>query len=210
MGQKEPTVWNKEAETAFQRWKGCMEILPTFTAPDHNESLFLHLTTPSDGISAILLAERRNIYIPIYFGNRALKGIEQNYTNTERLILALVNAARCLRKSRRIAKWALELEEHNIEYRKEDFADGQIPTSVFSEPNQVSASTKKVLFRAKRKNKLLSISSKAIGTTADQSSTKSLRSEEGIEASNLFALEDSEPPAHRNMKASGTWGITDV
>ncbi|PWA57098.1 hypothetical protein CTI12_AA411330 [Artemisia annua] len=225
--------WSKEAETTFQRWKGCMEILPTFTAPDHNEALFLHLATPSDGISAILLPERRKIYIPIYFANRTLQGIEQNYTDTERLILALVNAARCLRKyfqehpirvltdkpikrmlsnpymSRRITKWALELEEHNIEYQKEDFADGQMPTSVFSAPNQVSMSTKKELLGAKRKNKLLSSGSKAVGMTADQSSTKSLRSDEGIEAPNIFAPEDSEPPAHRTMKVSGNSALTE-
>ncbi|PWA61631.1 hypothetical protein CTI12_AA371240 [Artemisia annua] len=209
-----------------------MEIMPTFTAPYHDKTLFLHLTTPFDGISTILLAERRKIYIPIYFANRALKGIEQNYTNTERLILALVNAARCLRnyfqehpirvltdkpikwmlsnryRSRRIAKWALKLEEHNIKYRKEDFVDGQIQTSVFSAPNQVSTSTNKELLREKRKNKLLSSGSKAVGMTANQSYTKSLRSDEGIEAPNLFAPEDLKPPAHRNMKVSGNSALT--
>lgn len=60
-----------------------MEILPTFTIPDHNEALFLHLATPPGGISAILLAERRKIYIPIYFANRTLQEIEQNDTKTK-------------------------------------------------------------------------------------------------------------------------------
>ncbi|PWA82688.1 hypothetical protein CTI12_AA046040 [Artemisia annua] len=187
-----------EAEAAFQRWKGCMEILPTFTAPADNEALFLQLTTPFDGINAILLAERRKIYIPIYFASRALQGIEQNYTNTERLILALVNAARRLRKyfrehpikvltdkpiermlsnpyrSRRIAKWTIELEEHDIEYQNEDFADGQTPTNVSSEPGQVSASPKNEFFRAKRESRLISSGSKAVIKVADQSSIKSL------------------------------------
>ncbi|PWA51916.1 reverse transcriptase domain-containing protein [Artemisia annua] len=190
--------WSKEAESAFQRWKECMEILPTFTVPDHNEALFLHLATPSGGISAILLAERRRVYIPIYSANRTLQEIEQNYTKTERLILALVNAARCLRKyfqehtirvltdkpirrtlshpnrSRRIVKWALELEEHHIEYQKEDFAGGQITTSVLSAPNQSSTSTKKEFLGGKRTNKILSGRSKVVGIAADQSSTKSL------------------------------------
>ncbi|PWA34813.1 reverse transcriptase domain-containing protein [Artemisia annua] len=192
--------WRMEAEAAFQRWKRCMEILPTFTAPADNEALFLHLTTPFDGISAILLAERRKIYIPIYFVSRALQGIEHNYTNIERLILALVNAARRLRKSTRIAKWAIDLEEHDIEYQNEDFADGQTLTNVSSQPGQVSASPKKEFFRAKRKSRLLSSGSKAIIKAADQSSTKSLRSVEGLDAHNLFAPEDSESSAHQNMK----------
>ncbi|PWA69409.1 reverse transcriptase domain-containing protein [Artemisia annua] len=190
--------WSKEAETAFQRWKECMEILPTFTIPNHNEALFLHLVTPSGGISAILLTERRRVYIPIYSANRTLQEIEQDYTKIERLILALVNAARCLRKyfqehtirvltykairrtlshpnrSRRIVKWALELEEHHIEYQKEDFAGGQITTSVLTAPNQSSSSTKKEFLGGKRTNKILSGRSKAVGIAADQSSTKSL------------------------------------
>ncbi|PWA55761.1 reverse transcriptase domain-containing protein [Artemisia annua] len=205
--------WSKEAEAAFQRWKECMEILPTFTVPDKNEALFLHLATPSGGISAILLAKRRGIYIPIYFANRTLHEIEQTYTKTERLILALVNAARCLRKYfqehpirvltdkpiRRILS-----HPNSIEYQKEDLADGQMPTSVLSASNQISTSTKKELHGTKGTNKILSGGSKEVGITADQSSTKSLRSGEGREAPNLFVPEESEPPARRNMKVSGS------
>ncbi|PWA55545.1 reverse transcriptase domain-containing protein [Artemisia annua] len=208
-----------------------MEILPTFTVLDRSEVLFLHLATPSDGIGATLLAKRRGIYIPIFFSNRTLQEIEKTYTGTERLILALVNVARCLRKyfqehpirvltdkpirrilshpnrSWRIVKWAPELEEHSIEYQKEDLTDGQMPTSVLSTPNQISAYTKKELHRTKRTNKILSGGPKADGTTADQSFTKSLRPGEDREAPNLFVPDESEPPARRNMKASGKSSI---
>lgn len=102
------------------------------------------------------LAERRKIQIPIYFASRALKGIEQNYTKTERIILALVNVVRRLQKhfqghpirvltdrpikrmlsnpdrTQRIAKWAIELGEHDSEYHDENFLNGQTPTSVSS------------------------------------------------------------------------------
>ena len=63
-------------------------------------------------------------------------------------------------RSRRIAKWAIELEEHDIEYQDDVFADGQTPTNVFSEPGLVSASPKKEFFRAKRESRLISSSSK--------------------------------------------------
>lgn len=53
-----------------------MEILPTVTAPAKGEILFLHLATPFDGVSAILLAERRKVQIPIYFTRRVLQGAE--------------------------------------------------------------------------------------------------------------------------------------
>jgi hypothetical protein len=51
-------------------------------------------------------------------------------------------------------------------------------------------------------NKILSDGSKAVGIAADQSSTKSLRSDEGVEAPNFFP-EGSKPPACRNMKVPG-------
>ncbi|PWA55772.1 reverse transcriptase domain-containing protein [Artemisia annua] len=197
------------ADAPFQRWKECMEILPTFTVPDRGEALFLHLATPSGGISVTLLAKRIGIYIPIYFSNRTLQEIERTYTRTERLILALVNAARCLRKyfqehpmrvltnkpirrilsqpdrSRRIVKWALELEEYSIEYQKEDLTDGQMPISVLSTPNQV------------------------VRITTNQSFIKSLRSGENGEAPNLFVPDKSEPPTYRNMKVSEKEALKD-
>ena len=132
-----------EAEEAFQQCKECMELLPAIRAPVKGETLLLHLATPLNGISSILLAERRKTQIPIYFASRVLQGPEQNYMESEKLILALIHAARRLRRyykdhpireltnrpiervllnpdrSRRTAKWEDELEEHNIEYGKE-------------------------------------------------------------------------------------------
>ncbi|PWA48517.1 reverse transcriptase domain-containing protein [Artemisia annua] len=229
MGTRKATFqWSKEAEAAFQRWKECMEILPTFTVPDHSEALFLHLATPSGEVSAVLLAKRRGIYIPIYSANRTLQEIELSYTKVERLILTLVNAARYLRKyfqehpirvlmdkpirrilshpnkSRRIAKWALELGEYSIEYQKEDLAEGQAPTNVLSKSNQTSTSTKKELHRTRRTNKILSGGSKTARITKDQSSSKSLRQGEDKDAPNLFVPEEPKPPARQDMKVSGS------
>ena len=56
------------------------------------EMLFLHLATPFDGISVILTGERRMVQIPMYFSRRVLQEVEHNYTDMEKLILALVHA----------------------------------------------------------------------------------------------------------------------
>ncbi|PWA67754.1 reverse transcriptase domain-containing protein [Artemisia annua] len=189
MGNRKATFrWSKEAEAALQRWKECMEILPTFTVPDHSEALFLHLATPSGEVSAVLLVKRRGIYIPIYSANRTLQEIELSYTKAEILILTL----------------ALELGEYSIEYRKEDLAEGQAPTNVLSKLNQTSTSTKKELHRTRRTNKILSGGSKTARITKDQSSTKSLRQGEDKDAPNLFVPEEPEPPARQDMKVSGS------
>ncbi|PWA62248.1 reverse transcriptase domain-containing protein [Artemisia annua] len=88
--------WNKEAETSFQRWKNCMEILPTVMPPTRGEMLFLHIAASPDEIGAMLFAERRRIKIPIYFVSRALPDVEQSYAASEKLILALIHATRHL------------------------------------------------------------------------------------------------------------------
>ncbi|GJX59515.1 reverse transcriptase domain-containing protein [Tanacetum coccineum] len=56
---------------------------------------------------------------------RVLQGAELNYLGLEKLILALVHATR--RLQRRIAKWAIKLREHDIEFKGRDSVKGQIP-----------------------------------------------------------------------------------
>ncbi|PWA43004.1 reverse transcriptase domain-containing protein [Artemisia annua] len=82
--------WNREAKTSFQRWKNCMDILPTVMPPTRGEVLFLHIAVSSDEIGAMLFADRRGIQIPIYFVSRALPDIEKSYAASEKLILALI------------------------------------------------------------------------------------------------------------------------
>ncbi|PWA49469.1 reverse transcriptase domain, Ribonuclease H-like domain protein [Artemisia annua] len=87
-----------EAETSFQRWKGCMETVPMVMPPTRGEALFLHIAASSDEIGAMLFAEQRRIQIPIYFVRRTLPDVEQSYAASEKLILALIHATRRLRR----------------------------------------------------------------------------------------------------------------
>ncbi|GJR48122.1 reverse transcriptase domain-containing protein [Tanacetum coccineum] len=88
--------------------------------------------------------ERDKRLVPIYFVSRVLQGAELNYPGLEKLILALVHAARRLRryfqahliwvltdkpikqtfakpeKSGRITKWVIELGEHEIKFKDRD------------------------------------------------------------------------------------------
>ena len=103
----------------------------------------------------------------MYFVSRALLQTEKNYPILEKLVLALVHAARRLRryfqahtievlstypvrqillkpeKSGRLAKWAIELGEHEIEYRPRNGIKGQALADFLSELPDESLETAK-------------------------------------------------------------------
>ncbi|PWA97176.1 hypothetical protein CTI12_AA031470 [Artemisia annua] len=117
--------------------------------PTRGEVLFLHIAVSSDEIGAMLFADRRGIQIPIYFISKALPDVEQSYAASKKLILAMVHATRRLRRyfkdhpirvltdkpveraflnpdrTRRVIKWAKELEEYDIEYGENNLFEGQ-------------------------------------------------------------------------------------
>ncbi|GJT60423.1 reverse transcriptase domain-containing protein [Tanacetum coccineum] len=110
----------------------------------------MYLATSEEIVSAVLMAERGKTQIPVYFVSRTLHGAELRYPKLEKLILALVYAVRKLqryfqahpiqvlndkpikqilakpKKSGRIAKWAIELREHEIEFKGRNSTKGQI------------------------------------------------------------------------------------
>ena len=95
---KKTFQWSVEAEAAFQQLKEFMETLPTLIAPINGEVLYMYIAASHESISAVLLAEREKKQVPIYFVSRVLQGAEINYPDLEKLVLALVHAARRLQK----------------------------------------------------------------------------------------------------------------
>ncbi|GJZ92099.1 reverse transcriptase domain-containing protein [Tanacetum coccineum] len=106
---------------------------------------------------------------PVYFVSRALQGPKLNYTSMERLVLALVFAAKRLRRyfqahpiavitdqpikqiisrpdvAGRLQKWSVILEEHNITYRPRTSMKGQILADfLIGKPNEAPQDTSMV------------------------------------------------------------------
>ncbi|GJX50761.1 reverse transcriptase domain-containing protein [Tanacetum coccineum] len=120
--------WTKEADEAFGRMKECLKSLPKMVIPTKRETLTMYLATS-----------------------------EEIYPELEKLILALVYAARKLwryfqahliqvlsdksikqilakpEKSGRIAKWAIKLGEYEIEFRGRNSIKGQILADFLAE-----------------------------------------------------------------------------
>lgn len=113
------------------------------------EQLYLYVAATANAISGVLIREEDRVQKLVYFVSRALHGPEVRYTAMEKLVLALVHAARRLRPyfqahpicvltnqnirgvlqkpdtSGRLMKWAIELGEHEIEYRPRTAIKGQ-------------------------------------------------------------------------------------
>ncbi|GJT86705.1 reverse transcriptase domain-containing protein [Tanacetum coccineum] len=147
---KKMVPWTSDAEETFQNIKEFIKTLPMLMTPIKGEALVMYLAASMESISSVLLAKIGKRQFPIYFISRTLEGADLDYLELEKLILALVNVARRLRrffqahpiriltnkpikqflarpeKSGRIAKWAIELGEHDIEFRGCYFVKGQI------------------------------------------------------------------------------------
>ncbi|GJR33683.1 hypothetical protein Tco_1209367, partial [Tanacetum coccineum] len=73
------------------------------------------------------MAERRKKQVLVYFISRTLHGAGLEYLELEKLILALIYAILTrLEKLRCITTWAIELGEHEIEFRGRNSIKGHI------------------------------------------------------------------------------------
>jgi ribonuclease HI len=142
--------WTNEAEEAFQQLKHHLASLPKLVAPRPGEELIMYLSATHGAVSAVLLTDRDSVQTPIYFVSKALKKTEVNYSAMEKLVLALVFAAKRLRRyfqahpiavitdqpikqviskpdaSGRLQKWSVMLNEYNILYRPRTAIKGQV------------------------------------------------------------------------------------
>ncbi|XP_071709259.1 uncharacterized protein [Rutidosis leptorrhynchoides] len=102
--------WILEAENAFQEMKTLIKTLPTLTAPVPGETLTVYLAASTEAISSVLVTERDETHMPVYFVNKVLQHGEVNYNPVEKLVLSKPEI------SGRIPKWEIELGEHEISY----------------------------------------------------------------------------------------------
>ncbi|GJT61781.1 reverse transcriptase domain-containing protein, partial [Tanacetum coccineum] len=90
--------WTPEAEQAFKQLKQHLAKLPMLVVPKPKEELIIYLSASYGAISAVLMTERDTVQTQVYFVIRALQAPELNYTPMEKLVLALVCAAKRLRR----------------------------------------------------------------------------------------------------------------
>nr|GEW23082.1 reverse transcriptase domain-containing protein [Tanacetum cinerariifolium] len=90
--------WTPDAEHAFKQLKQHLAELPMLVASKPKEELIMYLTAFYRVISAVLMTKKDIVQTPVYFVSRALQAPKLKYTPMEKLVLALVCAAKTLRR----------------------------------------------------------------------------------------------------------------
>ncbi|GKE28561.1 reverse transcriptase domain-containing protein, partial [Tanacetum coccineum] len=90
--------WTTEAEEAFQAMKKLITELAILTDPKKGEELMVYLSAANEAVSVVLVVERDGRQAPIHYVSRTLQGAKINYPPMEKLVLALVHAARRMRR----------------------------------------------------------------------------------------------------------------
>ena len=147
---KKAFQWDEKCEEAFTALKTYLSSPPILVSPVEGELLTLYLAVSNFSTSAVLVRDRERVQHPVYYCSRALRGVEEKYPRMEKLILALVTAARKLRPYfqahtievpteypmkqvlhkpevfGRLMKWAIELSEFDIRYKPKTAIKGQV------------------------------------------------------------------------------------
>ena len=138
---KKAFQWDTKCEEAFSALKTYLSSPPILVSPIEGELLTLYLAVSDFSTSAVLVRDKERVQHPVYYCSRDLRRAEEGYPRMEKLILALVTAARKLRPyfqahtievpmefpmkqvlhkpetSGRLMKWAIELSEFEIRYK---------------------------------------------------------------------------------------------
>ena len=154
--------WSVECEQSFKELKEYLGRPPLLSKPRDGESLILYVAVFEGAVNMALLWEEDRAQQPIYYTSKFLLDVETRYPDMEKLALALIVAARKLRPyfqahsvvvstkfplkqvlqkpeaSSRLAKWAIELGEFDIQFNPRIAIKGQALTDFVAKFTYIS------------------------------------------------------------------------
>jgi len=89
--------WTTEYQQAFENLKAYLSSPPLLSSSKPREELFLYLAVSPAAVSAALVKEKDRMQKAVYFTSRVLRGAKERYPQIEKLVFALVTAARKLK-----------------------------------------------------------------------------------------------------------------
>jgi hypothetical protein len=90
--------WTDENESALMHLKNALSQPPVLSRSNEGETLYVYLSVSSDAITAVLTRATEKKQKPTYFTSKALLRPETRYQKIEKIVFALVTAARRLRQ----------------------------------------------------------------------------------------------------------------
>lgn len=136
--------WGEEQSRAFDQLKEYLSTNLEISVPDLDAPLLLYLAASGHAVSAVLVVEKEEHgklqQKPVYYVSEVLTGAKLNYSEIEKIVYALVVASRKLKQyfqaheircptshpiaevlrnkeaSTRIAKWAIEISQFQLEF----------------------------------------------------------------------------------------------
>ncbi|KAM1451125.1 hypothetical protein ACFX2I_038289 [Malus domestica] len=133
--------WDDECERAFQNLKKYLTSPPLLSKPEAAKNLYIYLVVLEVAMSFTFIPEELGVQLLVFYTSKALLDAKTRYSKIEKLILALIVAARKLRlyfqahtvivmtqyplrsilhgqdTSQRVMKWELELGQYGLAFR---------------------------------------------------------------------------------------------
>ena len=157
---KKSFEWTDECQKAFEDLKKYLSSPPLLSPFMLGEELYLYIAVLQAAVSAALVRDEGGSQRPIYFISRAFRGAEERYPRMEKLAFALITAMRKLKPyfqahtivvltnqplkramsspeaAGRMALWAIELSEYDVQYHPRTAVKGQIVADFIAEYTQ--------------------------------------------------------------------------
>ena len=149
--------WTNECQKAFDDLKKYLSSPPLLSPSMPGEELYLYIAVSQAAVSAALVRDEGGSQRPVYFISRAFRGAEERYLRMKKSAFALITVARKLKPyfqahtiivltdqhlkkamsspevAGRMALWAIELSEFDIQYRPRTAIKGQIVADFIAE-----------------------------------------------------------------------------
>jgi hypothetical protein len=145
-------VWSQHAEDAFNDLKRALSTAPILATPAPREPMLLYIAATPCVISVVIVVERTEegkelpVQRPVYYLSEVLTLSKQNYPHYQKLkhyfeehpitvvsTTPLSEIIGCKDATGRVAKWAIELAAHTIQYKPRMTIKSQIIADFFAD-----------------------------------------------------------------------------
>src|SRR3954467_6730858 len=146
MKKMEKFTWTPQANEAFRELKRMLSTALILAAPMEKEPMMLYIAATNRVVSAVMMVERpekdkaQQIQRPVYYISEVLSASKQNYPHYQKMCYGVYMAAKRLKPyfqahpitvvssapladimgskdaTGRVAKWAIEIASHDIQY----------------------------------------------------------------------------------------------